>query len=422
MSVPSSAPSSDPALAQPSARVAQVFSAIGHLYIHLFTAIFATIVLAIESDWHRPYQELLPLWTLGSLLVGAAAIPAGWLADRWTARGMMAVFFFGIGAGSVLCGFATGPTTLMASLAVIGLFAAIYHPVGIPWVVRTARQRGKALGLNGIFGNVGGGSAALVAGILIDAAGWRAAFIVPGVVAIATGFVMVWFLMRGRVAEGDNDLSAPKSAGRGTLMRAFFVLSFVMFCTGLVYHTTQNAMPKLFELRLGSLFDGSIAGVGLMVFVVYTISGVMQYVGGHIADRYPLKPVYVMCIMIQTPMLLLVAAAVGLPLLPAVMLSIILSTAMLPAENLMLAHFAPAKHRSLSFGMKYVLSFGTAPLALQLIAWLSGETPFGGHDGFFTVFVALSGLMVLASIVVLALPSPQGRQTNLPTPSPTPAE
>ena len=118
MSVPSSAPSSDPALAQPSARVAQVFSAIGHLYIHLFTAIFATIVLAIESDWHRPYQELLPLWTLGSLLVGAAAIPAGWLADRWTARGMMAVFFFGIGAGSVLCGFATGPTTPKRSVEI----------------------------------------------------------------------------------------------------------------------------------------------------------------------------------------------------------------------------------------------------------------------------------------------------------------
>lgn len=414
---------SSPFPAQPSARIAQVFSAVGHLYIHLFTAIFATIVLAIENDWQRPYQELLPLWTLGSLLVGAAAIPAGWLADRWHARGMMAVFFFGIGGGSVLCGFATGPLTLMASLAVIGLFAAIYHPVGIPWVVRTAKQRGKALGLNGIFGNVGGGSAALVAGILIDMAGWRAAFILPGAISIATGVVMVWYLARGRIAEGDNDVSAPKAAGRGTLLRAFFVLSFVMFCTGLVYHTTQNAMPKLFELRLGSLFDGRVAGVGLMVFIVYAVSGVMQYIGGHMADRYPLKPVYVLCIMIQAPALVLVAAATGLPLLPAVLLSIILSTAMLPAENLMLAHFAPAKHRSLSFGIKYVLAFGTAPLGLQLIAFLTGKTPFGGPDGFFTLFLTLAALIGVASLIVLALPSPQARQPQSQSqPGPAPAE
>jgi len=399
------------------ARIAQIFSAIGHLYIHLFTAIYATIVLAIMRDWNQPYQEMLPLWTLGSLLVGAAAIPAGWLADRWSARAMMVVFFFGIGAGSVLSGFATGPTVLMATLAVIGLFAAIYHPVGIPWVVRNSTARGKALGLNGIFGNVGGGSAALIAGFLIDASGWRAAFILPGLVAIATGIAMLWFLWKGRVPEGEHDFHPGLPPGRGTLLKVFLVLVFVMFCGGLVYHSTQNAMPRLFELRLADWLGDGVSGIGVAVFVVYVLGGAMQYLGGHMADRYPLKLVYVACVTLQVPALVAVAWSLGLGILPAVLVSIILSTGMLPAENLLLAHFAPAKHRSLAFGIKYVLAFGTAPLALQMIAWLSDGRPFGGPDGFFTLFVVLAGLMVPASLAVLALPAPQGAPAQ-----PAPAE
>lgn len=389
------------------ARYAQIFSAVGHLYIHFFTAIFATIVLAVVRDWDRPYEELLPLWTLGSLMVGAAAIPAGWLADRWSTRGMMAVFFFGIGAGSILCGFASGPTMLMASLAVIGLFAAIYHPVGIPWVVRNSTVRGKALGLNGIFGNIGGGAASMIAGFLIDASGWRAAFIVPGIVAVATGLVMLWFLRKGRIPEGAHDFSPGLPPGRSTLMRVFLVLVFVMFCGGLVYHSTQNAMPRLFELRLSDWVGDGVSGIGVTVFVIYVLGGAMQYLGGHLADRYPLKLVYVLCIMLQVPILCAVAFALGLSLLPAVLVSIILSTGMLPAENLLLAHFAPAKHRSLAFGIKYVLAFGTAPLALQLIAWLTGSTPFGGPDGFATLFAVLAALMVLVFLVALALPAPK---------------
>src|SRR5690606_6322836 len=126
-----------------------------HFYIHLFTAFFFVIVLAIEADWQLPYHQLVELWTLGAFLVGAGALPAGWLGDRWSAPGMMAVFFIGIGLTSIVCGFAETPAGLTVGLAGIGLFASIYHPVGIAWLVRHARSRGKALGLNGIFGSAG---------------------------------------------------------------------------------------------------------------------------------------------------------------------------------------------------------------------------------------------------------------------------
>ena len=144
-----------PVMRLQSGILVQGFAAVGHLYIHLFTAFYAVMVLALEADWQLPYAQLIALWTIPSFLVGAGAIPAGWLADRWSARGMMALFFLGIGAASIFCGLARTPADLVAGLCGIGLFASIYHPVGIPWLVRNAVARGKALGFNGMFGNAG---------------------------------------------------------------------------------------------------------------------------------------------------------------------------------------------------------------------------------------------------------------------------
>jgi len=52
---------------------------------------------------------------------------------------MMRVFFFGIGTASILTGLATGPAQIALGLALVGVFAAIYHPVGIAMLVANRR-------------------------------------------------------------------------------------------------------------------------------------------------------------------------------------------------------------------------------------------------------------------------------------------
>ena len=138
--------------------LALIYSAVGHALMHMFAAFYFVIVLAIEKVWLLPYEELLKLWVLGSLLVGVAAIPAGWLSDRWSRSGMMLVMFLGLGISSLLCGISYNQTTLFIGLTFLGLFCAIYHPVAIAWVVNSSKKKGRALGINGIFGVMGIGN------------------------------------------------------------------------------------------------------------------------------------------------------------------------------------------------------------------------------------------------------------------------
>jgi MFS family permease len=320
---------------------------------------------------------------------------------------MMVVFFIGIGMASILAGLSDGPVSLLVLLAGIGLFAAVYHPVGIPWLIRNAQHRtGLVLATNGIFGSLGVALAAVVAGGLIDLWGWRVAFMVPGVISIVTGLVMLALMRAGRVADRPLAEAGAGAPSRADRQRVYLILLFTMFASGLVYHSAQTVMPKLFAERLVELVGGSTLGIGLFVGAVYMVSGVAQLLGGILADRLPLKTVYLGAWAPQILLFWFVAGAGGVPLLLAMSMTGALVAGSLPAENMLLARHAPARHHGLAFGMKFVLGFGAAPVAIQLVAWLQAAT-----GGFFWLFAALAMVALAVSAFALFLP---GRRAPTP--------
>jgi len=396
-----------------SGRVTLAFSCLGHAYMHLFTAFYFVIVLALEADWGKSYSELIGLWTLGALMVGVGAIPAGWLADRWSAAGMMIVMFVGLGLAGIACAFLDTPMALLLGLTAIGLFSAIYHPVGIPWLVKSADKPGRALGINGVFGSVGIALAGVSAGALIDLSGWRAAFFVPGLISLATGLALFVCLRLGLVEEGAAR-RAPPPASRSDMIRVFSILLTTMLAIGIIFQACQAAMPKVFDLRLRDLVGEGTFGIGALVALVYLVGGVMQVAGGYLADRYALKPIYLVSLLFQVPVLLGIGLLSGLPLVVLAAMTVLLSAGALPAENLLLNRYSPDKHRSLAFGVKYVIAFGSAPLALQLVSKLTALT-----GEFVWLFVALAAMAAVATLAAALLP---GGWRKAPEAAPAPAE
>jgi len=387
-----------------SARLSLVFSCLGHAYMHLFTAFYFVVVLALEKDWELPYHELIGLWSLGALLVGLAALPAGWLGDRWSVTGMMAVYFLGMGGAAIFCGFVDGPTAMVGGLAAIGLFASIYHPVGIAWLMRNAEAPGKALGINGVFGVVGVAIAGLTAGGLIDLFSWRVAFILPGVICLSTGLALLVCIKVGWVIEGEGVSRNEPSPARGEMLRGFLILMFTMFSMGMIFQSTQAALPKVLELRIPGLSGEGVFGIGATVAGIYTIGGIMQILAGHLADHVPLKPLYLGGFLLQIPVLMTVATLSGLPLMGAAVLTVLFSTGALPAENMLVARFSPARHRSLAYGLKFVLAFGAAPLAIEFVALIQKRT-----GEFHWLFSSLAVLALVAAVAAMLLPGESRR-------------
>lgn len=394
-----------------SARLALGFSCVGHAYSHLFTMLYLTVVLVLEREWGLGYAELLRLSTLGALLFGAAALPMGWIGDRWSAVGMMVLYFVTTGFASILTGLARNPTEMMLGLAAIGLAASIYHPVGIAWLVRNAAARGKALGVNGLFGAIGVAGASGVAGVLTDLISWRAAFILPGVVCVATGFVLIACWRLGLVADRRSDRMPEPPASRQDMWRTFFVLSLTMMCAGLIYQCATTVMPKLLTDRLSGWVDGTSA-VGLVVMVMYLCTGMMQIYGGHLADRFPIKTVYIVTSALQVPVLALAALIAGPAIVPVLMAALALHVMSIPAEGSLLARYTPSQHRSLAFGAKFVIALGIAPVGIMLAAWIEETT-----GSFTLLFVTLAAFAFTLASAALFLPGDRS-----PAPALAPAE
>ena len=365
--------------------------------MHMFAAFYFVIILTIEKEWSISYDQLIRLWSLGALLIGLGAIPFGWLSDRWSRSGTMTIMFIGMGLASILCGLSTSISFLFYSLSLLGLFCSIYHPVGIPWVIHSANKQGRALGINGIFGGVGIGSGAFVAGTLTELLNWQLAFILPGFISIIIGFILIYFIFINKISYKNifiNNIEQDHSRNEMILISLIMLIS--MFALGLTFHNTQTALPKVFEIRIDNI--NSIQ-IGLMIGIIYFISGATTFIGGLFADRFNLKIIYLIGIFLQFPCYLGIAYVSGYSLVVLCILAAVFNASILPTENLLLSKFTPQKYHGVVYGIKFILAFGSGPISVFLISEIYSITL-----EFTYLFLINAIMMGLVSIFIIFLP------------------
>jgi FSR family fosmidomycin resistance protein-like MFS transporter len=390
-----------------------LFSSIGHGLMHLMTAFYAVIVLTLAAVWHLPVEALLELYAPAAVLLGIMSLPAGWASDKFGAPALMVVMFVGMGLSSIACGLVPTGDTLALSIGLcgIGAFGAIYHAVGIGWVIRTAREQGHAMGVNGLWGSAGLALYGVVPGVLITLASWRAAFIVPGVVCLVMGAIVAWQTAAGRIGDRPMPATPGVKAGRAEFWRVFSVLSVTMALEGVIWQSVMFGAALVFETRFPTM---SVLWVGLATSMIYVISGFAQYaLGRRIIDRYPLKNTYVLASGLQIVAMLGLAMGNGYVALLGAIFSAVLSAAAGPVENILIARYTPSRYHGLGFGAKFVVAFGASPLAILLIAWVRKAT--GSLD---LLFLGLAATALVITAVALLLPAEEAERLAVPQAAP----
>lgn len=388
-------------------RVGFFFLNLGHLYDHMFMLIFATAAIGLVGMEGMTFGELLKLATPGFVAFGLFSLPAGWLADRWSRQGMIATFFIGIGLSSIAMGLAQGSMQMMLALFLIGVFAAIYHPVGIAMVVHGKQKVGLALGINGVWGNMGIAVAPIATGFLVDYYDWRVAFIVPGIVSILTGLAYIAFCRNEarKPAAAKKPVIDPDDSDLewGVLIRVGVALILTILFGGIVFHSIGLALPKLFEERLAEVTT-DIKSIGLITGMVFAIASFAQIVVGTLVDRYSPRTILLIVAFLQVPAFAIMSALTGLP---AVFVGIIMMMVVfgeIPIHDTIVTRHTKSEWRGRVFAIKFVIAL--------LIAGV--VPPFVGeiHDawGFDTLMLILSA--AAAGVVMSALILPRARKIN----------
>ena len=378
---------------------------VAHAIDHMFLLIFATAVttIALEFGLTR-WEDLMPYGAAAFFFFGVGSLPAGKLGDHWGRRSMMLLFFFGMGASALVVAASRTPLQMALALGLLGSFASIYHPVGIPMLLQGAKRPGWTIGVNGFAGNIGIALAAVVTGFLVKSFGWRLAFVLPGLLSIACGIA---FLL------ASHPESTPPARRKATqvelptalLARVFLVMTLAAISGGLLFNFSTNGNYELLHERLAGVTRDP-AFLGLLLAGVYAVASLAQLVVGRLIDRFSLKRLYLAVLALQVPFLALAANAQSWTLYGLQALFMVAIFGAIPFTDAMIVRYVDDRMRSRVAGMRLAVSFGASALAV----WLLG--PLVKQSGFTTLLWIMAGVATITFLVVTRLPEERGATTK----------
>jgi MFS family permease len=362
---------------------------VAHFATHFYELMYPTLAVALISETQLPLERVLGWSFAGYLLFGLGAFPAGLLTDRLGARPMLIGGLLAMGGAALAASWVSPGPTLALLLAVIGLGASVYHPAGMSLISHTVAARGRALGINGICGNLGIALTPVATATLAHAVGWRYAYLIVGATTCAVALACARVTIDEATIPQHGAVAADRSRdGNGVF---FLVLCFTAAMAGISYRANTLAQPAYFAARVSLLDYGAVTSL------VYLVGIGGQYAGGIWADRHDLRWLYLGFHALSIPALLLMSRSHELVLLAAAGWFVFFSLGMQPIENSLFARFTPPRWRATGYGIKFVLTFGVGSLAVPLVRWVTA----GGEPR--DVFLWAAGIVALlvAGVAVL---------------------
>ncbi|MBI4514738.1 MAG: MFS transporter [Deltaproteobacteria bacterium] len=380
-----------------------LLTGLSHFTTHFFELMFPTLAVVLAREVQLPLAEVLGWSFAGYLLFGLGALPAGVLADRFGARRVLLLGLAGMGVSALAAAESAPGRSLALCLASLGLFASFYHPAGMSLISHTIAARGRALGINGICGNLGIALTPVLTAALVERFGTRQAFALAGFAACTLAVGLSFLPIR----ERPDSLAMPVPAAGRSRWLLFALLCAAAMLAGISYRGNTLVQPAYFAEQVSQLHFGAVTSL------VYLVGIAGQYAGGVLADRYDLRWLYLGFHAASLPLLVLMAGASDAALVGLAALFVFFSLGMQPIENSLFARFSPARWRATGYGVKFVLTFGVGSTAVQLVQWANA----GGDLG--TVFLYLAAVVALLVGVILLFVGVSAGEAmhNLPAPA-----
>jgi MFS family permease len=369
-----------------------------HAIDHFVILIYPTVVIALQAIYGDSYSTLIYLATASFVAFGLFSLPAGWLGDHWSRRNMMTVFYFGVGLSLIAAALSPSLSVLAVALFALGVFAAIYHPVGTAMIVEAATQRGRTLAFNGVCGNLGVSLAAGITAGLTALFSWRGAFFVPGVICIVTGFVYLWVAPKesrdGAARSKSPDV--PMSTMLAVVIFGLFLV--VAVSAGLVFNTISVALPEIVHERISGI---PLLEVGILTTAVFLCGAVAQLTVGRLVERFPPHILFAILAIMQFSGVVWSAYASGATLLFALAFTMAAVYGQITVNDLILARYSADAWRARLYAVRYFVTFMISGVAVSMIAFLHARGGFGLVLGV-TAVVALGFLIGAIAIAILA--------------------
>jgi MFS family permease len=374
---------------------------LGHAMDHWVLAIFLYTVSVIAGVWGADWKELTPYAFGASFMFGAGSVVSGKLGDQWGRRAMMVLFFAGMGVSCLVIALCQNKWQIGAALTLMGAFASIYHPVGIPMLVQKAEKPGFVIGVNGLVGNLGIALGSSVSVLLATRYGWQMAYVLPGVICLISAVLFAIAVPKEEEAPAKRR-SKVLDLPPNIMARVFFIMTCAAVSGSIVFNFTTNGNGEMLKARIAELAQSPWL-LSMALLVIFSVASLMQIVVGALIDRYPLKNIYLPILLCQVPLFLLASQVEGWALLIVTTLFMVFVFGAIPFTDAMIVKYIDDRLRSRVTGMRLAIGFGVSSLVT------AGIGPSVKEAGFPVLLMLLAGVASLTMIAIAFLPNERQR-------------
>lgn len=370
-------------------------TSIGHALCHWCALLVTGIFAQLQAEFDLTGLQVTSLPVIGYVLMGAGALPAGYFTDRFGPKPMLTVYFASTALSCVAAALAPNAIAFAVALIFVGAAVSLYHPTGLAMISHGFEKRGQAMGIHGIAGSFGlcGGA---IAGLLANLWNWRLAYWVMAAVAMASLVVLLIMPIALR-DDPRKDAKVEQSAAEPRRApKLLLVLLFVpMMLTGINYRAIMTALPTYLS---GDGGDSMLKST--LVILVFLAGGASQFLMGRHADRTHPSKLYANMMAASIPLALILAWSGGGSYfaIGAALALAIVHFGTQPIENLLIAEHTPPSLRSMSYGLKFTLTFGIGPVAVPLVGYLWDVT-----GTLAWTFVFFAGVALIVAILIMQL-------------------
>jgi MFS family permease len=302
-----------------------------------------------------------------------------------------------MGVSCLLIAICTNAWQIGLAMTLMGAFASIYHPVGIPMLVQKAEKPGFTIGVNGLVGNLGIAIGASLSVMLATRYGWQMAYIVPAVICLVSAVLFAMMVPKEEEAPAKRKskmLDLPPSV----MAKVFFIMTLAAVTGSIVFNFTTNGNGEMLKARIDWL-AANPDYLSLALLVIFSVASLMQLVVGALIDKYPLKTIYLPILICQVPLFLLASQVEGWGLLLVTTLFMVFVFGAIPFTDAMIVRYIDDRMRSRVTGMRLAIGFGVSSLVIALIG------PSVKVAGFPTLLMTLAGVAACTVLAISFLPS-----------------
>lgn len=405
-----------------------------HCITHGYMTLLPALLVVIAAEHGMSFTDIGVIALIGYFLYGLGSFPAGYLADRFGSKRLLTVGVSGMALSSLLVGMSSTTIGFAVAYGLLGVFASIHHPAGLSLIARRVYSaKGRALGVHGVFGNVGLFFTPLVAGFCVMFfSTWRAAYILYGVLGLVFAVILhrvrieqeadlcmaellAWpmKLFRGpgerqpsetvspAVDEPGSEVAAPEII----IPVALLVLYLGSILSGFIFRGSLTFLPSLFQREINFIasHDEPVVMAAYFTTAVLSLGLVGSWLGGYLNDRVKTPEFLPVAIFIVAgPALYGLSSLTDNALLAAGCVFSLFYYGWQPSQNFLIAKYTRKASHGMGFGVNFFLIFGMGSVATAVGGFMADDY---GVDSFYWLLTVIA----VATMFVAALVLPAGR-------------